>query len=352
MEYAGKKIREETPEVADGYRKAFVDGIEHYIALKNAACKAERSAFVNEALVREQEALRERYKKMLGLDAFSGESGKAAELQYAGSDGVCKIYRLVVYIVDQIPFCSMLLIPHEAKAPLPLVIAQHGGGGTPELCSDMNGQNNYNHMVQRVLARGAAVLAPQLLLWSQTESLTQRAHPIPYNRQNIDRDLKRLGTSITALEIAGIQRSLDYVSSLEYIDPERIAMMGLSYGGYFTQYTMAADTRIKAGYSAGAFNDRDVHCFGDWGYQGSAKLFQDAEVAALCAPRKLYVQMGKADPVFDYRSTVPEAERAAKYYEAFGCPENFRYDLWDGGHTVSPDDAGYDFLFSAIEEKE
>lgn len=349
MEYAGKKIWLESPDAADGYRKNYICGIEEYISRKNSECRAARRAALKpEMLALEQNIVREQFRQMLGLPLFSGRSYRPADLQYVGKDDICRIYRLVVYIVDQIPFYSILLLPHGVSEPIPLVIAQHGGGGTPELCCDMNGKNNYNHMVQRILSRGAAALAPQLLLWSQTELQTAPAHPIPYNRKKIDQELKRFGTSITAMEVTGIQKSLDYVSEMDCIDSERVAMIGLSYGGYFTLYTMAADTRIKAGYCAGAFNDRDVHCFEDWGYHCSALKFQDSEVAALCAPRKLYVQVGREDPVFDYRNAVPEAERALEFYNAFGCPENFRFDLWDGGHTVSSDDAGYDFLFSEL----
>ena len=130
------------------------------------------------------------------------------------------------------------------------------------------------------------------------------------------------------------------------VDAEKIAMIGLSYGGYFTLHTMAADTRIKAGYCAGVFNDRDVYDWADWSYKGSALCFQDAEVAALCAPRKLYVQVGMEDQVFDYHSAIPEAERVKDYFEAFGVPEHFKFDVWEGGHTVSDHDRGFDFIFS------
>ena len=43
-------------------------------------------------------------------------------------------------VSGRIPFYAMLLLPHEGQTPMPLVVAQHGGGGTPELCSDMYGK--------------------------------------------------------------------------------------------------------------------------------------------------------------------------------------------------------------------
>lgn len=353
MVYRGKKIYEEAPEAADGYRSAYVRGISAYILDQQALYKRKREAFMTpKALQADPEYFRKLYLEMIGLDALPAHQTAKPEITFVGNDDICSIYRLVAYPVAQVPFYAMLLIPHEAKMPMPLVITQHGGGGTPELCCDMNGKNNYSHMVQRVLERGAAALAPQLLLWAQTELETARAHPVAYDRGRMDWELKRFGTSMTALEIAGIQRCLDFVLDMEQIDSERVGMIGLSYGGYFAMHTMAADTRILAGYSAGAFNDRDFHSKPDWSYPGSAAYFQDAEVAALCAPRKLYVQTGKEDPVFDYLPSVAEAERVKPYYEAFGCPENFVFDLWEGGHRVSDHDRGYDFLFSVLREKE
>lgn len=349
MEYLEKKIFEESPNVADNYRRAYVEGIGKYIERKNQECKQLRRSYMEpESLVEAQEDYREAYKKMLGLELFAEKTSKKAEMHTVGSDEVSCIYRLKVYITDEIPFYAMLLIPHERLKPIPLVIAQHGGGGTPELCSDFNGTNNYNHMVQRVLSRGAAALVPQLMLWSRTETETMREHKIDFDRNKVDIDLKRFGSSITAMEICGIIKALDYVCGLEKIDADRVAMMGISYGGYFTLHTMAADTRIKAGYCAAVFNDRNVYDWSDWSYKGSACAFQDAEVAALCAPRKLYIQVGMEDEVFDYRSAVFEAERVKDYFAAFEREENYVFDVWDGGHTISSDDKGYEFIFEVL----
>lgn len=349
MEYMNKKIWEQDPAAADDYRLRYVDGIEQYIQRMNVQSKNVRRDFISpQELVKKQEYYRKKYREMLGLDLFAATPSKATVMSYVGSDEICKIYRLTVYITDEIPFYAMLLIPHDVQRPMPLVIAQHGGGGTPGLCCDMHGKNNYNHMAQRAMARGAAILAPQLLLWSKVEIETMRAHDVAYDRGKTDEQLKRFGGSITGMEISGIMKSLDYVCTLDEIDENKIGMIGLSYGGYFTLHTMAADLRIKVGFAGASFNDRDVYGWGNWTYKNSAYMFQDAEVAALCAPRKLYALVGKEDEVFDYHSAVPEAERAKVYFEALGKPENFLFRVWDGGHTVGDDDEGYDFMFSEL----
>lgn len=85
---------------------------------------------------------------------------------------------------------------------------------------------------------------------------------------------------------------------------------------------MAADTRIIVGYSNAAFNDRNCYSWFDWSYKNSGNTFQYAEVAALCAPRKLYVAVGKEDEVFNCSGAVNESLRVGKYFEACGCSEN------------------------------
>ena len=352
MEFQGKQLWQDTPAAGDPYRSAYVEGINSFIKRINWECKKTRREWMPpEKLVENLEAYRQKYRDMLGLSLFAGKTTKATKQELVGEDQVGKIYRLTVWLTEEIPFYALLIIPHQAQEPMPLVIAQHGGGGTPELCSDFVGNNNYNHMVQRALARGAAVLAPQIAVWSKEESETMRAHPVAYDRLKMDVAMKRFGSSLTALEISGILKAVDYVSTLPQIDAEKIGMVGSSYGGYFTLNTMAADTRIKAGYCVAVFNDRDVYPMTGWCYNSSAKMFQDAEVAALCAPRKLFVQVGKEDEVFSYESALPEVERVYDYFKAFGKPENFAFSLWEGGHTLSDSDCGFDFLFAALNDR-
>lgn len=333
----------------DEARRAYAEGIDAFIKRLDGEGYAKREAGmpVGDFPARIEEH-RQRYIKMLGIDRLPTEGLPASALVRVGEDADAVIYRATVYITPEIPMQGLLFVPHGIKKA-PLVIAQHGGGGTPELCSDMNGKNNYNHLTRRFLARGAVIFAPQLLLWNKGEPKeTQPSHPIVYNRIEIDKDLKRYGLSITALEIRGIMNAITYLSSLPFVEADKVGMTGLSYGGYFTLYTMAADTRIKVGFSNACFNDRNAYPWADWSYKGSGNRFHDAEVAALCAPRSLFIAVGKEDKVFTYQTVLPEAERVGKYFEAFGCPERYRFLLWEGGHTLPDDDEGIDFLFSAL----
>ncbi len=349
MIYNGKKVYNEAPNIADSYRENYVEGVKKFLNSQNEAAYQKRREFFDiEDYSKNPEKYREEYKKMIGLTAIP-YCDKKAESVYVASDDICNIYRITVYPVSEIPFYCLLLVPHGAKNA-PLFIAQHGGGGTPELCCDIYGKNNYNHLALRALERGAVVLAPQLMLWSNDETDEMRAHPIPHDRRLFDNDLKRFGMSITALEIAGIIKGIDYATTLDSVDKERIVMAGISYGGYFTLHTTACDTRIKAGYSAAAFNDRNKYNWSDWCYKNSALKFHDAEIAALCAPRKLYISVGKADKVFDYTSAIEEIKIAEQYFKELGATNNLCFNLWEGGHTIPNGNQAYDFLFSSIEK--
>ncbi len=354
MDFKGKRIYTEQPSAGDGYRKDYSDALREYIKQLNTKGAEARGAHMPpESLPARIEQYRIEYLRMLGIDGMDVSAPDSFERTEVGEDGMCKIYRYVLHMKEGIPFYGLLFVPRERITPSPLVIAQHGSGGTPELCADMIGQNNYKSMVRRAVERGAVVFAPQLLLWRYVDdtSPNQRQHPIPYNRRAVDLDLKRFGMSLTGLELTFIRRAISFFSELDGVDGERIGMVGHSYGGYFTLHTMAADTRIKAGYASSFFNNRDYYTsFNDWCYKDMGKLFQDAEVAALCAPRKLFLSVGKADNIFDYRYSIDEEKRAREYYEAFGCSENLAYCLWEGGHSINVGDEGFDFLFEALNE--
>ena len=337
--------------VADGdiCRKNYIDGINAFINRKNNECYDKREEFMPpERLTKELESYRHLYLEMLGVTKIDSTNCHEPQMIHVGDDDECSCYRVITYITPEIPFYSLLFKPHNLDASSPFIIAQHGGLGTPEICSEMLGKNNYNGMVRRVIERNAVVLAPQLLLWNTNKDYDFPLHNIPFDRVDVDNNLKRFGLSITALEVKGIMNAITYMCEQDFVNKDKIGMVGLSYGGYYTMHTMAADTRIKAGYSNAVFNDRNIYTKHDWSYKDSANTFQDAEVAALCAPRSLYVAVGTEDHLFKPEYAIAESERVKKYFEAFDCPENYVFEVWEGTHSVPDSDTGFDFLFNAL----
>jgi len=347
--YNGKSIFECEPSDGNECRRDYVNSIEKFINKKFSEANNTRDEFTCD-IVENQEAYRKMYLDMIGQPVYPYPNDiPSAKTEYLGKDDFGDIYRLQIEVMPDFQFFGILMRPHGIKKA-PLVIAQHGGGGFPELCSDFSGKNNYSFFTKRALQRGMTVFAPQLMLWEflSENKYNRPSVDVPYNRAGIDEKLRHIGLSITGLEVFCLRRSVDFLHSLEYIDESRTGMMGLSYGGYFSLHTAAADKRIKSIYAAAFFNDRTKIAFKDWQYYNSANTFCDAEVAALCAPRRLQIDVGRSDHVFDFAPSVAEAERSAKYYEAFGASENFRFNLWEGGHSFDESGEGFDFFFDGI----
>ena len=347
--YNSKKIYEANLAHSDQYRNDYLDGLSKMIESLNQKSRDIRKDFMKDiAKEGKLEKYREIYTKMLGIDKIDTSACPPPEKKFVAADDLSNIYRLKIYVTKDIPFYAMLFIPHERKEKAPLVIMQHGGGGSPELCMDLIGENNYTNTGLRILQRGAVVIAPQLMIWNFQAVEHGRQSDVKYDRAETDNLLKRFGMSITGLEVAGIMKCIDYGCTLSEVNSNHIGMIGLSYGGYFTMHTMAADTRINVGLNCACFNDRDMYPWFGWTFQESAFTFQDAEVAALCAPRKLYISLGKEDKVFDWLSGEKEAERAKAYFKSMNCSDNLFVTVWDGGHKVKPTAEPIDYLFENI----
>lgn len=294
----------ERPEVSRTYQAAYLAGIEHLISRREREMEKKRDAYVEE-IFREPERCRKELRKMLGyplgdrLMKGQARPGVVGKELLARENGYA-LYRMGVEVLPGITLTGLLFWKEGKRRPL--VVAQHGGLGTPEVASGFYGDTgNYNHMVERLFPYDVHVLAPQLLLWDSASQGNA------FDRQEIDARLKRVGSSIAAVEIYGITRLLDYFQEEDYVSD--FGMLGLSYGGFYTLYTAAVDTRITAAVSCGYFNDRARYAWCDWTWFGAAGQFQDAEAACLIYPRHICIEVGIEDEVFDVEGARKEEER-------------------------------------------
>lgn len=351
MVFHGKNLYTEKSSDSVKYRELYAASIHHYIENLRSKAENKRNEYITPQLLCEnREKYRIHYYNMLGnpLNTYTSTLPlPKVSKEFVAEDDLGKIYRVMLEITENFVFYGILFLPKDfdETKKYSYIISQHGGGGTPELCSDFYTDTNYTHMTRRVLEKNNVVFAPQLLLWDTGN------FSVEYNRQNSDIALKQLGSSITALEIFCIMRSTDYFAAQKYIDSDRIGMIGLSYGGFYTMFTAAADTRIKSAYSSCFFNDRLVYNWQDWVWFNAAHSFLDAETAALTAPRRLYIEVGRNDALFDYQTAIKEYERLLAFYEASGAAEYLRFHVFDGDHMLDSDDSGLDFFLKGLTSK-
>ncbi len=347
---------EEPVEVGTPYRAAYFQGMFAALEQRQEQSHARRREFFSpactspEAYEASLEPLRAELVKMLGwpLTDSSLRIGMPELLSetFVAEDECSRIYRLQWEVLPGVPFYTLLFLP-KIEGPHTLVIAQHGGQGTPELSDGFyNESGNYHYMTRRLRQRGFAVLAPQLCLWAPEAGPGR-------DRSLLDRRFKEVGGSLAAFELFCLQRVLDGMLAREDIRtegpdgaPAPVGMCGLSYGGFYTLYLTALDTRIRAAVSSCFFNQRYAVTgdFYDWAWFGSGLRFQDEQLAGLVCPRPLYVEVGRNDDLFPADKAIELAPRAAAWWEAVGKTEDFVFHIHEGGHDFDTADEGLDFL--------
>ena len=150
---------------------------------------------------------------------------------------------------------------------------------------------------------------------------------------------KESGRDVKWLGIIDYFEKQDYVSSF--------GMVGLSYGGFYTLYATALDTRIKSAISCSFFASRDACSWSDWVWQDSANRFDDAEVACLVYPRRLCLEMGTRDELFRSEYSEASFERIKTYCKDVGT-DWCDLVLFDGKHEFCLDDAPIERLINDL----
>lgn len=326
-------------------RQEYLDSVEGYIGRLSEKSQGLRDNLIGKG----KDELRKTLKRMLGapLDSMSAvSSGIACKKELLIRTDAFEAWRCQLEVMKDFWLYGILYLPVEQSGTNALVIAQHGGGGTPEIVGSLVlNSGNYNHMVNRIIRKGVVVFAPQLLSWNQ-----ELYEPSQYTREHINRRLIQLGGSLTSLEVYCITRVIDYFSQVDYIDPHRIGMAGLSYGGMYTLYAAAIDERIRAAYSSCWFSDRTKHNWHDWVYYNQQNTLMDAEVASLILPRKLYIEVAENDEVFPAKDAAIELDRLRGIAHYQKCEHALAVKVFQGGHELDKDNEMLeDFVKTVLE---
>ncbi len=197
-------------------------------------------------------------------------------------------------------------------------------------------------MVRGGVKAGYVVFAPQHLF---------SAPGYPRDTRNkIDERLRLVGTSLTAVEIAKITRALDVILTRPEVDPNRVAMVGLSYGGYYALVTPAVDTRIKVSVSScyygvqeGRYERDELSVPSDFKFKDRFTLFRDSDIVALICPRALEIQAGSKDDNDHREPGKLLAPLSAAYYSKLGLSDRFHYLIFEGKHEFH-DESAWEFL--------
>ena len=302
--------------------------------------------------------LRARLLQELGGWPSRPEQAKA-KVEFLGDTGPGKLYRLKVWIIDELEMPALMLIPNNAETtPAPAMICQHGYGGSPEWAMGFgtSGSSNYmNSAGHRLASAGYVVIAPQIVCSPPGSG---------EDRVRYDRLAKLAGRSLLGFEMFELSRVVDYLQTRPEVKADNIGMYGISQGGMSTLFFSALEVRIKAAVCSCYFNNRwnkmleDDHLrraeekenltYGS--YLSSteddkfnllaAPLWDDHILGALTCPRSFMAEIGRYDSVIFWKDAVEEYDRLKKIYEQLGIGDRTNAVLSEwGGHEMFFDDA-------------
>ena len=158
---------------------------------------------------------------------------------------------------------------------------------------------------------------------------------IHYIRANI------LGMTLLGMNIHDGSCALDYLCNQDFVDDDRIGVMGLSFGGTMATWISICDDRIKATdiicYSDrfADFGMRDTNFCGSQITPGLYELCDVPDLQGLIAPRPLLVEIGVYDDCFLVESAMSCFREVEKIYIAADSSDKLELDLFEGGHQWS-----------------
>lgn len=202
---------------------------------------------------------------------------------------------------------------------------------------------NYDYALQFV-RKGYVVIAPDWRAFGEREPDGEWVRP-GRDKCNVSYlAFGYFGYHLLALDIWDGMRTIDYLQSRPEVDPRRIGMVGLSFGGTMTTYLSALDPRIKAVVISGYISTVRGDALGDRGkantcgnqYSPSLLLHGDiADVAGLIAPRPLLVEMGEQDQCFVIDDARKAYDHLSRIYCAAGAGDRLDADIFPGAHAFS-----------------
>jgi len=244
---------------------------------------------------------------------------------------------------------AYLLKPKNAPAKVPVVVCVPGHGrGVDDLVGiDEKGRDRtrrvgyqYDFAIQTV-EQGVAALAIELM------GFGCRRDPVNYKKSLGQKACEPasgaallLGETMIGWRVFDIRRAVDWIETRADLDATRIGCMGISGGGMATQFAAAVDGRIKVALISGYLNTfRDsvmsvAHCVDNY-VPGILGWCENADIAALIAPRPLFIESGEKDNIFPIGATKQALSEVKRAYTVWGAGDLVREEFFSAGHEFS-----------------
>lgn len=249
-------------------------------------------------------------------------------------------YEVMLDVWPDVVALGTLVVPKGIKPDekRPVVVCQHGLEGRPRDVADPTIDNPaYNQYALRLAERGFVTFAPQNLYIGEDRfrTLQRKANP--------------LGKTLFSIIVPQHQQITDWLKTLPFVDPQRIAFYGLSYGGKSAMRIPPLVANYCLSICSADFNEwvgKNASTRSPYSYvwTGEYEIFEwdlgstfnYAEMAALIAPRPFMVERGHFDGVGSDQDVAYEFAKVRHLYAARLKlpPEACQIEWFVGPHTI------------------
>ncbi|HEU5118291.1 MAG TPA: hypothetical protein VFT74_16855, partial [Isosphaeraceae bacterium] len=215
---------------------------------------------------------------------------------------------------------GILLVPRNIPEgeKRPVVVCQHGLEGRPQFVADPSVENaSYHQFAVQLAKRGFVTFAPQnpYIFEDRFRTLQRKANP--------------LGKTLFSVIVPQHQQMTDWLKTLPFVDGDRIAFYGLSYGGKSAMRIPPLVSNYCLSICSADFNEwvwKNASTRSPYSYVWTKEYeifewdlgstFNYSEMAALIAPRPFMVERGHFDGVAPDEMVAHEFAKVRFLYEA------------------------------------
>ena len=247
-------------------------------------------------------------------------------------------YEVVLDVYPDVFAYGILLVPKDLQPgeKRAVVVCQHGLEGRPQDVADPSVDSPYYHRFACQLAeRGYITFSPQN----------------PYIGEDKFRVLLRksqpLKKTLFGVIVRQHERILDWLSSLPFVDPKRLAFYGLSYGGKTAMRVPALLEKYCLSICSADYNEwiwKNSSAQSSYSYLITGEYdmpefdlgntFNYAEMSWLLCPRPFMVERGHHDGVAPDEWVAYEFARTHRHYDLLGLGNRTEIEFFNGPHTI------------------
>lgn len=252
-------------------------------------------------------------------------------------------YEVVLDVHPDVFAYGILVLPagvgsaDGSSARRPVVVCQHGLEGRPSDLAHPDIQHDAYHKYAFLLAeRGFITFSPQNAYIGRTtfRQVLRKAQPV--------------GLTLWSFIVRQHEVITDWLAAQDFVDPQRIAFYGLSYGGKTAMRVPVLVDRYCLSICSADYNEwimKNVSARAPYSYLWTneydmpewnlGNTFNYAELSWLIFPRPFMVERGHDDGVAPDEWVAYEYAKTRRHYVKLGLGDRTEIEFFNGPHTIN-----------------